>query len=70
MLSYSPVQPVPYVTYEEYSRLTGLPMGTIKDYVSKGKILIKKKERTKEKPLVNMVAMNEMATREALEMLG
>lgn len=70
MLSYSPVQPVPYVTYEEYSRLSGIPLGTIKDYVSRGKILIKKKERAKEKPLVNMVAMNEMAVREALEMLG
>ncbi len=69
MLSYSPVQPVPYVTYEEYSRLTGIPMGTIKDYVSKGKILTKKKQLPKEKPLVNMVAMNEMATREALDLL-
>lgn len=70
MLSYSPVQPVPYVTYEEYSRLSGIPLGTIKDYVSRGKILTKRKDRPKEKPLVNMIAMNELAAREALEMLG
>lgn len=70
MLTYNPVSPAPFVTYEEYSRISGLPMGTIKDYVNQGKILIKKKERPKEKPLVNMVAMIEIAAREAIEKLG
>lgn len=70
MLTYNPVSPAPFVTYEEYSRISGLPMGTIKDYVNQGKILIKKKERPIEKPLVNMVAMIEIAAREAIEKLG
>ncbi|MCG7495614.1 hypothetical protein MHO82_01900 [Vibrio sp. Of7-15] len=70
MLTYNPVSPVPFVTYEEYSRISSLPMGTIKDYVNQGKTLIKKKERPKEKPLVNMVAMIEIAAREAIEKLG
>ncbi|MEZ8193995.1 hypothetical protein [Vibrio cortegadensis] len=70
MLTIIPVIPAPFVTYEEYSRVTGLPMGTIKDYVSKGKIIVKEKEQTKGKPFVNMVAMYEIAVREATKKLG
>lgn len=70
MLSYSPALPVPFVTFEEYSRATGIPMRTIQDYVRKGRIIIKKKGANKEKPLINLVAMNELAAREALELLG
>ena len=47
MSTISPVIPAPFVTYEEYSRVSGLPVGTIKDYVAQGKILVKKKDRTK-----------------------
>ncbi|MEZ9847684.1 hypothetical protein AB4346_17915 [Vibrio breoganii] len=56
--------PIPYVTYEEYSKITGIPVNTIKDYVHKGKIVIKKKDLPREKPLINMIAMIEMAIRE------
>ncbi|MCG9724493.1 hypothetical protein [Vibrio brasiliensis] len=70
MLSYSPVVPVPFVTFEEYSRATGIPLRTIQDYVRKGRIIIKKKDLGKEKPLINLVAMTELATREAVELLG
>ncbi len=70
MLSYSPALPVPFVTFEEYSRATGIPMRTIQDYVRQGRIITKKKGASKEKPLVNLVAMNELAAREALELLG
>ncbi|AGN34193.1 hypothetical protein VPPG_00068 [Vibrio phage VD1] len=70
MLSYSPALPVPFVTYEEYSRATGIPVETIKSYARKGKIIIKEKQAPKEKPLVNLIAMHEIAVREALQALG
>jgi len=70
MLSYSPALPVPFVTFEEYSRATGIPMRTIQDYARQGRIIIKKKDVPKEKPLINLVAMNELAAREAIELLG
>ena len=60
----------PFVTFEVYSRDTGIPLNTIKDYARRGLIIIKTKDRPGEKPLVNMVAMRELAAREALEKLG
>lgn len=70
MLSYSPALAVPFVTFEEYARATGIPKRTIEAYVKEGRIIIKKKAAPKEKPLINLVAMNELAAREALEVLG
>ncbi|MFW1315345.1 hypothetical protein ACEWBY_09185 [Vibrio parahaemolyticus] len=70
MLSYNPVLPVPFVTFEEYSRITGLKLETIRDYVRKGRIIIQEKRAPKEKPLVNLIAMNEIAARETLAKLG
>ncbi|EKO3378397.1 MULTISPECIES: hypothetical protein [Vibrio] len=71
MLSYSPALPVPFVTFEEYSRSTGIPIDTIRHYVRQGRIIIKDKViGSKEKPLINLVAMNEIAAREALAKLG
>ncbi|GEA51400.1 hypothetical protein VIN01S_22040 [Vibrio inusitatus NBRC 102082] len=70
MLSHLITTSVPFVTFEEYSRLTGIPVNTVKDYARRGLIIIKTKDRPGEKPLVNMVAMRELAAREALEKLG
>lgn len=70
MLTYKIPPLSPYVTYEEYSRLTGLPMGTIKQYVTEGRVIIKPKDKRRDKPLINMVAMHEMAAREAIAALG
>lgn len=70
MLSYNIVLPVPYVTFEEYSRMTGIKLETVRDYARKGKIIIQEKTAPREKPLVNLIAMNEKATREAREVLG
>ncbi|MDC0611923.1 hypothetical protein OAP63_14420 [Vibrio sp.] len=70
MLSYSVPPRSPYVTCEEYSRLSGLALSTIRFYITEGKIIIKPKERTRDKPLINMVAMHEIAAREALSVLG
>lgn len=70
MLSYSPALAVPFVTFEEYSSATWIPKRTIETYVKEGRIIIKKKQAPKEKPLFNLVAMNELAAREAIELLG
>ncbi|XAG86217.1 MerR family transcriptional regulator [bacterium 19MO03SA05] len=70
MLTYSVPPLSPYVTCEEYSRITGLNESTIRDYVSKGKIIIKPKNKRREKMLINMVAMHEIAAREAVAVLG
>ncbi len=70
MLTYKIPPLSPYVTYEVYSRISGLPMGTIKQYVGQGRVIIKPKNNPREKPLVNMVAMHEMAAREAFSILG
>ncbi|MDW1938239.1 hypothetical protein R7X16_15015 [Vibrio sp. 818] len=67
MLSYNPVLPVPFVTFEEYSRITGLKLETIRDYVRKGRIIIQEKRAPKEKPLVNLIAMNEIAPAKRLQ---
>ncbi|GEA62270.1 hypothetical protein [Vibrio comitans] len=70
MLSHQIDTSVPFVTFEVYSLQTGMPLNTVKDYARRGKIIIKTKDRPGEKPLVNMVAMREIAAREALEKLG
>ncbi|AMG01927.1 MULTISPECIES: hypothetical protein [Vibrio] len=70
MLTYSVPPRSPYVTMEEYSRLSGLAMGTIKQYINEGRIIIKPKDKRRDKPLVNMVAMHEIAAREAMQVLG
>ncbi len=60
----------PYVTVEHYSQISGLAEGTIKQFIDEGRIFIKPKTKPREKTLINMIAMNEMAAREALEILG
>ncbi|EOS8311491.1 TPA: hypothetical protein I7135_01630 [Vibrio vulnificus] len=70
MLSFNPVLPVPFVTFEEYSRMTGLKIDTIRDYARKGRIITQEKKAPRDKPLVNLIAMNEMAVREAIAVLG
>lgn len=69
MLSYQIVLNSPFMTFEEYSRFTGMPKRTICDWASQGRIILKKKDKPKETPLVNVVAMTELAAREALEKL-
>lgn len=70
MLTYEVAPTSPYVTCEMYSVISGLPMGTIRQYIAEGRIIIKPKTKTKEKPLINMVAMHEIAAREAMQVLG
>lgn len=60
----------PYVTVAHYCNLSGLAEGTVKQFIDEGRIIIKPKSKPREKTLINMVAMTEMAAREAMEQLG
>ncbi|EGR0088563.1 hypothetical protein LQK60_001761 [Vibrio vulnificus] len=68
MLSYQVVLNTPYMTYDQYSQFSGMPKRTIMDWVSDGRLPIK--EKAKETPLINMVELLEMATRETLQRMG
>ncbi|AVH33421.1 regulator [Vibrio fluvialis] len=50
--------------------LSGLAEGTVKQFITDGRIIIKPKTKPREKTLINMVAMTEIAAREAMELLG
>ncbi|MCU4196778.1 regulator [Vibrio cholerae] len=45
-------------------------MTTLRDQIRAGKLIIKKKEKRGEKTQVNMIAMFEIAAREAMQVLG
>ena len=47
MLSFQIVIPAPFMTFEEYSRHTGMPKRTLKDWAAKGKLILKKERVTK-----------------------
>ncbi|HCM1282898.1 TPA: hypothetical protein N2899_002266 [Vibrio parahaemolyticus] len=70
MLSYQVVLNTPFMTYDQYSQFSGMPKRTIMDWVADNRLPIKSKTKPKETPLINMVALLEMATREAMENLG
>ncbi|ANN29201.1 TPA: hypothetical protein RQK39_000768 [Vibrio vulnificus] len=70
MLSYQVVLNTPYMTYYQYSQFSGMPKRTIMDWVSDGRLPIKEKAKAKETPLINMVELLEMATRETLQRMG
>ncbi|ELS0750975.1 hypothetical protein QQ213_000713 [Vibrio vulnificus] len=70
MMTYSVPPESAYVTCKKYSIISGMPMGTIRQYIGEGRIIIKPKMKPSERTLINMVAMHEMAAREALQMLG
>ena len=70
MLSYQVVLNTPFMTYDQYSHFSGMPKRTIMDWVADGRLPIKTKAKGKETPLINMIALVEMATRETMEKLG
>ena len=69
MLSYALQLPVPYMRIEEYSRFSGVPMSTLRKDMENNKLIIRPKDARNEKPMVNLVAMTELATREAMDLL-
>lgn len=66
MLSFQVVLNTPYMTYEEYSRHSGVSIRTLKDWASQGKLIMAPKEARRETPQINVVAMTEQAARQAL----
>ncbi|WP_417883549.1 hypothetical protein [Vibrio rumoiensis] len=70
MLSYQPVIPAPFMTYEEYSRYTGFSIRHLRTLQKEGRLIIKQKANPKEVPQVNVIAMTEIAAREAIAALG
>ncbi|MCE7556359.1 hypothetical protein [Aliivibrio fischeri] len=69
-LSFQVVVPVPFMTYQEYSKYSGITVRTLKNWQQQGLLIIKEKNKPRETPLVNVIAMQELATREALSYLG
>ncbi|HGJ5879085.1 MAG TPA: DNA-binding protein [Arsenophonus nasoniae] len=53
----------PYVSVDEYSRLSGIPVNTVRAMVNKGEIIIRPKKGAKEKIQINMIAMLKDAIR-------
>ncbi|ABN60788.1 hypothetical protein [Shewanella baltica] len=53
----------PYVTFEQYATLSGIPFNTVREMAKTGRLPLRPKDRPKEKPLINMLAL----TREAME---
>ncbi|MGF1761028.1 hypothetical protein L4D76_24510 [Photobacterium sagamiensis] len=66
MLSFQVVINAPYMTYDEYARFSGLTIRTIREWANEGKLIVKAKTKNRETPMVNVIAMTEMATREAM----
>lgn len=69
MLSYALQLPVPYMRIEEYSRFSGIPLATLRTELKNNKLIIRPKAAKNEIPVVNVAAMFEVATREALDLL-
>ncbi|QYK02421.1 regulatory phage cox family protein [Shewanella psychrotolerans] len=52
----------PYVSYEEFARVSGIPLNTIRAMAKEGRLPTRPKNRPKDKPLINMLALaNEAA---------
>ena len=47
----------PFVSYEEYARLAGIPVATVRNLAREGRLPIRKKTRPQEKPFINMLAL-------------
>lgn len=49
--------PSPYVAFDEFSRVSGIPLNTVRAMVREGRLPIRPKQRPKDKPLINMLAL-------------
>jgi hypothetical protein len=47
----------PYISYEEYARRTGIPVGAIRKLVAEGRLPIRPKLKAQERPFINMLAL-------------
>lgn len=70
MLSYQPVIPVPFMTFDQYALHSGISIHKLRQMQNDGRLIVKKKDTPREHPQVNIIAMYERAAREAHEFLG
>ncbi len=47
----------PYISVDEYARISGIPAGTVNKMIGDGRLTIRPKVKPKEKPLINMLAL-------------
>ena len=47
----------PYVSVEEFARLSGMPAGTVQTMIKDGRLPTRQKIKKQHKPLINMVAL-------------
>lgn len=47
----------PYVSFEEYARLSGIPLATVRHLAREGRLPIRPKNKPQEKPFINMLAL-------------
>ena len=55
---------------KDYSHFSGIPISTLRKDMENNKLIIRPKAAKNEKTMVNVIAMMEVASREALEKLG
>lgn len=47
----------PFISFEEFSRQSGIPVNTVRNMVKEDRLPIRIKLKPKEKPLINMLAL-------------
>ncbi len=57
----------PYVSFEEYARLSGVPVTFVRHLVREGRLPIRPKCKPQEKPFINMLALISEASEQCHE---
>lgn len=47
----------PYVSVEEFARIAGMPTETVRTMIKDGRLPIRPKNKNRQKPLINLVAL-------------
>ncbi|WP_108944117.1 DNA-binding protein [Shewanella halifaxensis] len=47
----------PYISCEEYARRSGIKLRTVRTLISDGRLPIRPKTKSKERPFINMIAL-------------
>lgn len=55
----------PYQTFEMFSQNSGIPVNTVRNMVKEGRLPIRTKLRSQDKPLINMLALAKEAFEQA-----
>lgn len=57
----------PYVSFEEYARISGVPVSSVRHMVREGRLPIRAKYKPQEKPFINMLALISEASEQCHE---